>query len=75
METRIREIMSSVFNVDIAEIDEKASPDTIEKWDSLAHMNLIVALEEEFEVEIIEDEIIEMMNFKLTCEIIKSKGV
>ena len=49
MEQRIKNVMASIFKVDISEIDENISPDTLENWDSLGHMNLIVALEEEFD--------------------------
>ena len=66
--------MLSIFREDgVSEIDENASPDTIETWDSLAHMNLIVALEEEFGVTFTNDEIMEMLNYKLIFEILKSK--
>ena len=51
---------------------DDASPDTIESWDSLKHMNLIVALEEEFKTEFSDDNIIEMMNYKLIIEVIKN---
>ena len=52
--------MSSVFGISKEDIKDDASPDNIESWDSLKHMNLIVALEEEFDLEIpdkISDEI------------------
>ena len=49
-ENRIKDVMSSVFDILKHDIKEDASPDNIESWDSLKHMNLIVALEEEFEV-------------------------
>lgn len=72
IEERIKEIMSVVFKIPAHEINDIASPDSIESWDSLNHMNLIVALEEEFEIEFTDDEILEMMNFILIKEIIKS---
>lgn len=75
MEERIKRVMASIFKCDVAAIDENASPDTIEKWDSLGHMNLVVALEEEFGIKFSEDETMEMMNYKLIREIIKGKQV
>ena len=41
-------VMSAVFEIPIESINQKSSPETIESWDSLKHMNLIVAIEEEF---------------------------
>jgi len=73
MEQRIKNVMSAVFQIPLNQIKENASPDTIESWDSLKHMNLVVALEEEFEIEFIDDEINEMMNFALIKSILIGK--
>lgn len=73
LEDRIKNIMSAVFEIPSEEINDKSSPDTIESWDSLKHMNLVVALEEEFEVEFKDDEILEIMNYQLIVEILKNK--
>ena len=51
MKNRIIKVMANVFNIDANIITYDSSPDNIETWDSLKHMNLIVALEEEFCVE------------------------
>lgn len=50
MEERIRQIAASVLRVSPARLDAAASPDTIETWDSLQHLNLILALEEAFDL-------------------------
>ena len=42
-------------------------------WDSLNHMNLIVALEEEFDVTFDEEEINEMISLELIELILKQK--
>ena len=73
MVNRIKNVMTSIFNIDKNEIIDDSSPDNIEGWDSMAHMNLIVGLEEEFNLLFDETEITEMMNFKLICLIIKEK--
>jgi len=68
---RIKEVISAVFNVPVNIIDDRASPDTIESWDSLNHMNLVAALEEEFDVRLSDQEILEMQNFMLIISILK----
>jgi len=73
MEQRIKNVMASVFNLEENEIGNDASPDTIEQWDSLRHMHLIVGLEEEFGVTFKEDEIVEMMNYQLIYDTLKNK--
>ena len=71
VEDRIKNVMSVVFDMPPSEISENASADTIELWDSLKHMNMVAALEEEFEVKFTDDEIIEMMNYPLIKQILK----
>jgi acyl carrier protein len=72
METKIKNIMAFVFETPFEAINHESSPDTIEKWDSLKHMNLVVALEEEFNIEFNDDEISEMQNFSSILNIIKT---
>lgn len=61
MKEKVKGIMASVFNIAVSAINDDASPDTIDKWDSLGHMNLIVALEENFSVTFSDDEIPELL--------------
>ena len=44
-EQKLKEIIASVFKVDASSINNETSPDTIENWDSLNHLNLVLALE------------------------------
>jgi len=67
MEERIKGVMSSVFNVPKGEIQSDASPDTINSWDSLRHMDLIIGLEEEFDIEFDDEDIGSLLN----CDLIK----
>ena len=65
MEERIKGVMSSVFYVPKGEIQSDASPHTINSWDSLKHMNLIVALEEEFGIEFDDENVGKLLNYDL----------
>jgi len=70
LKKRVFLIISNVFDYPLEKIDEKSSPDTIESWDSLNHMKLILALEEEFKVEFSDDQIVDMLNVSLIlCEL------
>ncbi len=70
---RIKNVMSAVFELSADEITDHSSPDTIWSWDSLKHMNLVSALEEEFDISFTDSEILEMMNFPLIKLIISEK--
>ena len=49
-ENTLKQVMATLLTVDVNAIDSEASMDTIPTWDSLRHMNLVLALEEEFKV-------------------------
>jgi acyl carrier protein len=58
----IKEIMAQVFQIDVESIDGNTSPDVVERWDSLKHMQLIMALEDEFGIEFPDDVIPELLS-------------
>ena len=70
MEDRIKNVMSAVFEVSPDQINYESSPDTIETWDSLKHMNLIIALEEEFKIQFTDEDTLLMLNYELIRTII-----
>lgn len=73
MENKIKEIMSVVFETHVSMIDDHASPETIEKWDSIKHMILVAVLEEEYKITFSDNEILDMLNIKIILETIKNK--
>lgn len=63
--TKIKQVMSVVFEIPVESICDDASSDNIENWDSLRHLNLILALEEEFGISIPDEEIGNLVNYNL----------
>ena len=53
---KLKEVVATVLNVDISRINANANSDTIESWDSLRHMNLVLAIEDEFGVSLPDEE-------------------
>ena len=62
---KIYQIMSNVFEIPESEISDDSSFDSIESWDSIRHLNLILALEEEFSITIPDEEVGNLINYKL----------
>ena len=75
LEERIKNVMSAVFEMPVEQLQDDSSPDTIESWDSLKHMNLVIALEEEFDFEFSDSETVELLSFKLIIAILKENGI
>ena len=70
IKSKLKEIMSNVFIFDITNISEDNKS---KNWDSLKHMNLILALEDEFDLKFKNSEIIQMDNFVSILQILSSK--
>jgi acyl carrier protein len=50
IEQTIKDLMAIVLNIDAAKIDDDTSMDNTPGWDSANHINLVLALEEEFSI-------------------------
>jgi len=62
---RIFRIVSDVCGVPVDTITEDSSPDTIETWNSLSHIHLVLALESEFSIDISPEDALEMLSVGL----------
>jgi len=54
---RVRVIAADLFHLPPERITEQSSPELIEDWDSVQHLNLILALESEFKLHFEPEEI------------------
>lgn len=57
MDDKLRKLISEILAVVEDQIDSTTSTETQPKWDSLRHMNLILAIEDEFSCRFSDDEI------------------
>jgi acyl carrier protein len=57
MHDQIKTVLANVLGIPRGSITEDASVDTIECWDSLRQIRLLMALEEKFQVTFGDDEI------------------
>lgn len=64
-EDALKQVMATMLNVDASSIDADSSMDNVANWDSLRHMNLVLALEEEFKVTIPDEEAGDITSYKL----------
>lgn len=72
MDTRekVFKVISQVMNYPVENINADSSPDNIEGWDSMSAMNLVLALEEAFDLQFKDEHLMEMMNAGLIVEVI-----
>jgi acyl carrier protein len=60
MDEKIRELFATLLQVAPEKIDDRTSPASLERWDSLQHMILVAGFEEEFGVDLDPEEAVEM---------------
>ncbi len=70
---RVRQITADLFNLPGPEITPQSSPDTIEGWDSLQHLNLVLALEQEFDLQFSPEEIEQLASVELIVALLEEK--
>lgn len=74
MET-ITKLMARVFRVPESRITDSLHMRDIAEWDSLKHMELIVAIEQNYQIELTGDEIADMVSLEAIKNILKQRGV
>jgi len=70
---QIRTMASDFFGVPAERLSAASSPQTLENWDSIQHLNLVLALEEKFGLQLSPEEIEQMKSIGETAKLIESK--
>ena len=55
---KLNALLAKTFQVEESEINDSTSPENTEKWDSFNTLNLIMELENEFNVQLLFNEIV-----------------
>ena len=67
-------LFKNTFNIKYEDIS-KASQNNLKNWDSVNHMNLILAIEKEFDITLDNNDVIKLSNFRTCFQLIKNKLV
>lgn len=70
---QVRKIIAKTFRIREEDIADKTTMEEIDTWDSLTHMELIVNLESELNIEFDGDEIAEMISVGAIEKAVASK--
>ena len=72
MKNSLKNIMSNLFDIPVDDINDNISTENCEQWDSLQHLNLIIAIEEEFGVSLTDDDVLKIKDFKSIIDILEN---
>lgn len=70
---KLSEIFVDVLDLDGIELTDKSSADDIEEWDSLSHIQLVVAIEKAFRIKFTSKEIMSWNNVGEMVDTITTK--
>jgi acyl carrier protein len=70
---KVLAIAADIFQWPQSALSPASSPDTVETWDSLHHLELVLALEQEFGVQISPEEIEQLLSIELTAALMEEK--
>lgn len=70
IEQRVKTLLAKVMRVDVATVTADASTDSMVAWDSLNHIKLVLALEEEFDLAFDESQIEKMTSVAKVVSVI-----
>ncbi len=77
MDDEIRAIMAQALRLPVDRIGPDAAIGTVPNWDSTAHMRMMLALEDEFGIELDETHMVEMTSLakiRTAVETLRSSG-
>ena len=72
---RYDEIFTHVFSVNKSELGESFAFGKVEKWDSVAHLNLVSELEDAFDIMLETEDILHYGSYLNGLEILRRNGV
>lgn len=75
MSDRVAIIVSKVLEIPLGVIVDDTSPDCVERWDSLRHLQLVMALETEFGISLSPENVMEMLSVGLIRMTLRDLGV
>lgn len=74
-ESKLKSTLSAVLGVPQNEIGDDTSMDSVAAWDSLKHLNLVLALEEAFGISLTEEQSFEILSYPLIKAVLAEHGI
>jgi acyl carrier protein len=70
----LNQLVADVLGITVDEISDSSSPDTLSQWDSITHLNLVMAIEEAYDVQLTPEDALELNSVKLLRMYLEEKG-
>ena len=74
-ELKLKSIFCESLNIDESIVTDSLTYNSIPAWDSVGHMALIAAIEDEFDIMLDTDDVLDMSSFAIAKEILEKYDV
>ena len=75
MNDRVRHILGVALEMPEQQINESLSAEDTSNWDSIRHLNLVMALEEAFGVSFSSDELGQLTSYRAIADALAQRGI
>lgn len=69
----VRQLAADVLKRPIDEVPVAATRESVPGWDSMAHLNLVLAVEQHFDIQFLPDEMLQMLTIELVAMLVDEK--
>jgi acyl carrier protein len=74
VESKVNHLVAGVLNIPAATITDDLAMKDVDAWDSLKHMELIVLMEESFDLQLTFEEIVTMQSVREIKRVLSERG-
>jgi acyl carrier protein len=69
----VHQITADVLRKNVDDVPVSATRDLVPSWDSLAHVNVVIAIEQRFDLQFLPEEMVEMLSVELIAMLVDEK--
>ena len=73
LEEKLKTIFSNILNIPLKLIDSQLKLKINSNWSSIAHLNLLFSIEDEFKISFTDDEVVKLMDYPSILRAISEK--
>ncbi len=70
----IDQLIATALKIPVTQVTDDLAYEGVEQWDSLAHVNLMLAIEARYDIEIDEDVMIELTNVRAIKDFVRQQA-
>ena len=75
MHEKLRRIVADTLGINAAEIRDETAMENTPTWDSIAHLNLVMSIEQEFGIQLTPEEMLELSSIEKIERKLSSSGI